>query len=72
MQAEMGDSGASTYADAYAQWGQPMLAVKWLKKEREVNDPSLWDLKCDPWLDPIRGEPGFRDVEQSMHFPPPE
>jgi hypothetical protein len=29
-------------------------------------------MDCDPFLDPIRGQPGFRDIEQTLHLPPPE
>lgn len=72
LRAISGDEIPTYYADVYAQWHQPAPALAWLKKAREINDPELRELKCDQWLDPIRNEPGYRTIEDSLHFPPPE
>ena len=65
-----GDEVPIYYADVYAQWHQPASALAWLKKAREINDPELRELRCDQWLDPLRQEPDFRTIEDSLHFPP--
>jgi len=67
-----GDDTSYNLAMVYAQWNQPAQAMQWLAKAREINDPALANLECDAWLDPVRGQPGFRDIEQSLHLPPPE
>jgi serine/threonine-protein kinase len=70
LRAILGDTGAYNYACIYAQWGQPADALTWLKRAVELKDPGLGDLMTDPTLDPIRGEPGFRDIQRSLSLPP--
>jgi predicted Zn-dependent protease len=72
MYADSGDDNSYNLADVYAQWNQPALAMHWLTKAREISDPALADMECDAWLDPIRAQPGFRDIERSLHLPPSE
>lgn len=72
MYADSGDDNSYNLAEVYAQWNQRALAMHWLEKAREISDPALGDMDCDAWLDPIRGEPRFREIEQSLHLPPPE
>ncbi len=69
MYSDEGDQNSYNLAMVYAQWNQPARAMYWLKKAREINDQGLTDLECDAWLDPIRGQPGFREIEQSLHLP---
>jgi TolB-like protein/DNA-binding winged helix-turn-helix (wHTH) protein/Flp pilus assembly protein TadD len=71
LRAKTGDEVPVAYAEVYAQWHQPAPALQWLRKARAINDPDLRELRCEHWLDPIRGDPGFRDIEASLHFPPP-
>ncbi len=70
MRAALGDTGAYNYAEIYAQWGQPADALAWLKRAAELRDPGLADLTTDPLIDPIRNQPGFRDIEQNAHLTP--
>jgi TolB-like protein/DNA-binding winged helix-turn-helix (wHTH) protein len=72
MYAQAGDNNAYNLAMVYAQWNKPALAMHWLARAREINLPDLVELECDAWLDPIRGQPGFHDIEQSLHLPPPD
>jgi TolB-like protein/DNA-binding winged helix-turn-helix (wHTH) protein/Flp pilus assembly protein TadD len=72
MYEQAGDDNSYNLAAVYAQWHQPALAMYWLAKARQINDPGLAEMDCDPFLDPIRGQPGFRDIEQTLHLPPPE
>jgi len=56
-------------AEAYAQLGQPDRALSWL--ERYQPRASLHfqlHLRCDPPLDPIRGDPHFKAL---LTIPPP-
>ncbi len=69
MYADAGDDNSYNLAIIYAQWSQPEVAMKWLRKARQINDPGLADLECDAWLDPIRDQPGFREIERSLHLP---
>jgi serine/threonine-protein kinase len=72
MYARAGDDNAYNLAMVHAQWNQPARAMQWLTKARAINLPDLVDIECDAWLDPIRGQPGFREIEQSLHLPAPE
>ncbi len=64
------DDNAYNFAEIYAQWNQPAAAMHWLNRAREVKDPALIDIECDAFLDPVRGQPGFQQIEQSLHLPP--
>jgi len=68
FQALDGDSGAFYYAEIYAQWGDPKMALTWLQKALEMLDPSMEDLKTDWLLDPIRDEPQFRALLARLNF----
>jgi TolB-like protein/DNA-binding winged helix-turn-helix (wHTH) protein/Tfp pilus assembly protein PilF len=70
LRALMGDNGAYAYAELYAGWGRNDDAVGWLRAAYRVRDPALLELKTDPLLDSIRNEPGFRDVQRQLAFPP--
>ncbi len=70
LRAVLGDTGSYYYACIYAQWGQPADALSWLRRAVELRDPGLAELTTDPLLDPIRGQPGFRDIQQSFSLPP--
>lgn len=68
--AAQGDYGSYQYAQIYAQWGQPRKALDWLDNAVRVLDPGLGSLKVDPFLDPLRGEPRFQEIERALKFPP--
>lgn len=50
-------------------WGQSAEALKWLETAFRLRDPGLGNLKTDPMLDPIRGHPQFKAIEQQLKFP---
>jgi len=56
-------------AEVYAQWHDVPLALDCLEKAARAHDPNLGEIRSDPLLDPIREEPRFRAVEQSLHLP---
>jgi tetratricopeptide (TPR) repeat protein len=62
LRAELRDGGAINYAEIYAQWGQKPEALHWLDEAVRLKDPGLYDVVLDPFLDPIRSEPRFKDV----------
>jgi TolB-like protein/Flp pilus assembly protein TadD len=64
-----GDSDPYAYAEIYAQWGDTAKAMDWLRKAAAFRDTGLILLKIDPFMDPIRGEPEFKEILKSMNFP---
>lgn len=64
-----GDNGAYDYASIYAQWGDMPQALDWLETAMRLRDPDLLQLKTDPYVDPLRGEPRFQAVERALKFP---
>jgi tetratricopeptide (TPR) repeat protein len=69
MIAAQGDYLAVQYADIYAQRGDSDVALKWLDKAVELHDPGLVEIKVDPFLDPIRGLPRFKEIVEKLKFP---
>jgi len=41
-----------------------------LDRARKVRDPGLVILLTDPFLDPLRGDPRFRNFRSKINFPP--
>jgi hypothetical protein len=70
FQALNGDSSAYDYAKIYAQWGDPVSALQWLRKAEKLRVPALQLLRVDGDLDPIRNEPEFKAILARMNFPP--
>ncbi len=70
MRAEQGDLLASQYAEIYAQFGEPDVAMKWLAKAFEIKDGGLMDIRVDPMLDPLRTRPEFQKLLQRLNFSP--
>jgi TolB-like protein/cytochrome c-type biogenesis protein CcmH/NrfG len=64
-----GESGAYDYAEIYAQWGDIPKALEWLETAVRLRDPDLGQLKTDPYLDPMRGEPHFQAIERALKLP---
>ena len=64
-----GESDPYAYAEIYAQWGDTAKAMDWLRKAAAFRDTGLILLKIDPFMDPIRGEPEFKEILKSMNFP---
>jgi serine/threonine protein kinase/Tfp pilus assembly protein PilF len=64
-----GDRGAYQYAQIYSQWGSSTQALAWLDKALRLRDSGLAELKVDPLLDPLRGEPRFQAIQRALRFP---
>jgi len=65
-----GETSAIFYAGTYAQWGDRMAAIEWLKKAERMRDPMLTEVRADWEFDPLRDDPEFRAIEARMNFPP--
>jgi tetratricopeptide (TPR) repeat protein len=55
-------------AEIYAQWGQSTKALAALAKAVR-GAPFRW-IRVEPFLDPIRDTPEFRQIEAGLHLPP--
>ena len=69
MQRLYGDSTLYQYGEVYAQLGDADRAVKALQAALQTRDPGLAGMKVDPFLDPIRRDPRFREIEFKLNFP---
>ncbi len=65
---EYGDNGFYQQAQVLAQWGKTGEALDALEKAFAVKDSGLVTLLVDPYLDPLRGDPRFDALLQSIHF----
>jgi serine/threonine-protein kinase len=70
LRKRLGDTGAMSYAEIYAQWGQTDDALHWLEEAYRLRDTGLTSIKVDALLDPIRETVRFKDIETRMNFPP--
>jgi Flp pilus assembly protein TadD len=66
--AELGDSALYQQAQVLAQWGDLAGALKLLQRAREVGDSGLLIALADPLLDPLRKEPAFLNLLESLHL----
>jgi TolB-like protein/tetratricopeptide (TPR) repeat protein len=69
LRASLGNDAAYEYAEVYAQWGDRPKALEWLETARRLQDSGLPWLRMDPLLDPLRNEPRFQAIEQTLKFP---
>jgi tetratricopeptide (TPR) repeat protein len=70
LQASDGDAAAIQYARIYAQWGQPRLALQWLRTAERLRSPELVFMKSWYELEPLYGEPEFKALERRLNLPP--
>jgi tetratricopeptide (TPR) repeat protein len=57
------------YAQIYAQAGDTDRAFAELGNAVEAKDPGLVELKTDPFMDPIRGDPRYAALLKQLNFP---
>ena len=65
---QYGDNGFYQQAQVLAQWSKPEAALEALEKAFAVKDSGLVTLLVDPYLDPLRNDPRFHALLQSIHF----
>jgi len=59
----------SVFAYAYLGLGDKDQALTYLEQAYEEQDPALFFLKVDPFLDPLRSEPRFQALMRRVNFP---
>jgi serine/threonine-protein kinase len=69
LTAATGDTAAYQYTQIYTQWGNLPKALDWLDTAYRIQDPGMQGLKMDALLDPLRGEPRYREMLQNLKFP---
>jgi serine/threonine-protein kinase len=55
-------------AEVYAWLGETDLAFRWLERAWEARDPGMTDLKVDPLLEPLKGDPRYGELLSRMGF----
>jgi TolB-like protein/DNA-binding winged helix-turn-helix (wHTH) protein len=70
VHAVLGEAGAYQYAEIAAQWGSKDEALSWLETAYQLRDHGLTRINTDPWLDPVRDAPRFREIVQKLNLPP--
>ena len=66
--AERGEQALYQQGQVYAQWAEPDTAIERLEQARVVGDSGLIYARNDPLLDPLRGDPRFARILQSIGF----
>jgi hypothetical protein len=56
-------------ARIHAQLGDKDAAFEALNRASEVGDSSLWNLKTDPYLDPLRGDSRYAALLKRLGLP---
>jgi hypothetical protein len=64
-----GDMGDYRIADIHAQRGEKDAALAALARAIKVQDPGVIALPTDPWLDPLRDDPRFKQFAGALNFP---
>jgi serine/threonine-protein kinase len=64
------DWGPFAYAQIFAQWGRSDDALTWLEKAYDLPDQGIIQIEAEPWLDPIRQMPRFKDIERRLDVSP--
>jgi serine/threonine-protein kinase len=63
------ENGAWQIAQVHAWRGEPDQAFEWLRAAVRLRDPGLDQLKGDPVLRPLHGDPRFAEVLRAVNLP---
>ena len=69
MQSIYGDAASYQYAQIYANLGDKDRALASLEHAWSVRDPGLFNIRVDPFLDPLRKNARFQAIVRRMNFP---
>lgn len=69
MKQRYGDSAHYQYGEIYAQLGASEQAIAELESALAKRDPGMARIRVDPFLDPIRSDPRFAEIEAKLNFP---
>ena len=66
---QFGDVLSYQFAQIRAQMGQADRAFTELDRALAAKDPGLMYLKTDPFMDPLRGDPRFKEAMKKLDPP---
>ena len=69
MQSLFGDAASYQYAQIYANLGDKDRALASLEHAWSVRDPGLFNIRVDPFFDPLRKNARFQAIVRRMNFP---
>jgi len=69
MQQLFSDAASYQYGEIYAQLGEKDRAIAALERAWTIRDGGLMNIRIDPMLDPLRGNPRFEAIVKRMNFP---
>jgi serine/threonine-protein kinase len=69
MVAKYAGDGAFQIAEVYAWRGEKNSAFEWLERAYAQRDGGLADIKIDPLLDSLRGDPRYKALLRTMKLP---
>ena len=69
MQLLFADAASYQYGEIYAQLGDKDRAIAALETAWAIRDGGLMNIRMDPALDPLRGDPRFEAIIRRMNFP---
>lgn len=69
MQSLFGDAASYQYAQIYANLGDKDRALASLEHAWSVRDPGLFNIRVDPFFDPLRKNAQFQAIVRRMNFP---
>jgi len=69
MQQLFSDAASYQYGEIYAQLGEKDRAIAALERAWTIRDGGLMNIRIDPALDPLRGDPRFEAIIKRMNFP---
>lgn len=69
MQQLFADAASYQYGEIYAQLGDKDRAIAALETAWAIRDGGMMNIRMDPALDPLRGDPRFEAIIRRMNFP---
>lgn len=69
MERRYGDAANYQYAEIYAELGMVEKGISALRLALQTRDPGMAFIRVDPFLDPLRSDPRFAEIEAKLNFP---
>ncbi len=68
MLSEYGENASYQYAQIYARWGQPELALDWLEHAIEIRDAGITLVGQDRAFETLADEPRFQKILEAAAY----
>ena len=68
LEQQYADTAAYQIAELHAFLGDSDAAFEWLERAWDLRDPGMTDLKIDPLLEPLKGDPRYGELLSRMGF----